>query len=104
MPAVLCFAEHQNGRIPDPALEVMGAGHTLADKAGAELVVALLGTETRALVGTLGEYGADRVLLCEDARLDGYAPEATVFTLAEISQQEKPLAVLFAHTSTGADL
>src|SRR5438105_5042048 len=104
MSTILCFAEHQNGRLTDATLEIIGAGRTLADKAAGELTAALFGAQTRPLIDTLGAHGADRVLLCEEARLDGYAPEAAVFALAEIVSQEAPLAVLFAATSLGADL
>ncbi|HZP80185.1 MAG TPA: electron transfer flavoprotein subunit alpha/FixB family protein [Chthonomonadaceae bacterium] len=104
MTAVLCYAEHQNGRLTDAALEILGAGRALADRARSQLAAALFGTETRPLIETLGEHGADRVLLCEEARLDGYAPEAAVHALADIARQETPRAVLFADTSHSADL
>ena len=65
MDSILCFAEHQNGRLTDAALEILGAGRALADKAGSVVTAALFGTETRLLIDMLGTHGADRVLLYE---------------------------------------
>lgn len=101
---LLLFAEHQNGRLIDATLEAVGMGRTLADKAGEELAAALLGSETCLFTATLGDHGIDRIFLCEDSRLDGYAPEATVHTLVQIVRQHAPKAVLFADNSWSGDI
>ena len=104
MTSILCSVEQQNGRLVDTALEIVSAGRALADRAGCELAVALLGSEGRICAGELGQHGTDRVFLCEDARLDGCAPEASVHFLAELFRRLEPRAALFADTSSGADL
>jgi electron transfer flavoprotein alpha subunit len=104
MESILLFAEHKDGLIPDAALMAAGLARELADKLRCELAAILLGPDTRPLVGLLGEHGVDRVLMCEDPALAGYAPEASVHVLASVISDRQPLAVLFAESLTGADL
>ncbi|MCI0590283.1 MAG: electron transfer flavoprotein subunit alpha/FixB family protein [Gammaproteobacteria bacterium] len=101
---ILFYAEHNNGRLTDSAYGLTGVGREIADKARLELAAVLIGPGTRSFVSALGEHGVDKVFICEDERLAGYAPEAAVHFLASLIDEKSPLAVLFAETSTSADL
>jgi electron transfer flavoprotein alpha subunit len=81
-----------------------GLARTVADNLRCELTAILLGPDTRPLVGGLAEHGVDRVLMCEDPALSGYAPEASIHAFVSVISDGQPLAVLFADSSIGSDL
>jgi len=101
---ILFYAEQYNGCLADAALELAGVGREIANNSGIELAAVLTGRETRPSISALGEHGVDLVFICEDERLEGYAPEATVHFLASLTTENNPLAVLFAETSRSVDL
>jgi electron transfer flavoprotein alpha subunit len=101
---LLCFAEHQKGRLTDATLEQLGFARALADKAKWPLCAVVLGSDAAQLTTQLGEHGVERALLYSDARLDGYAPEAAALALADATRRQTPHAVLFAETPISAEL
>lgn len=98
------LAEHTNSHVATFTLELLSAARKLADSQNGTVTAIALGPGGRELVGVLGEHGADRVIVCEDDRLAGYAPEATVHLLADLVRARAPLAIVFGNTSLGDDL
>ncbi|MBI3761932.1 MAG: electron transfer flavoprotein subunit alpha/FixB family protein [Chloroflexi bacterium] len=98
------FAQHADGRPADPSLEALSAARKLADWQNGTVTAISLGPGARNLVAALGEHGADRVIVCDDTRLSGYAPEATVHLLADLVRGRAPLAILFGDAGLGNDL
>ena len=104
MKRILLFAEHDKGQLQDSVLLAAGLAREIADKARCELAALLLGPGAEPLVNTLGEHGVDRVLICKDPALAGYAPEVAVHVAVSVIKRHEPLTVVFAESTTGSDL
>ncbi|MCP2327446.1 electron transfer flavoprotein alpha subunit [Hamadaea flava] len=101
MSDVLVVVESAGGAVKKVTLEML----TLARDLGTPVAVVLGGAGTaEPLLAKLGEYGAQKVLVAEDADLDGYlvAPKAAV--LAEIVKSAEPAAVLIGSTQEGKEI
>ena len=58
----------ENGELQKVSLEILGEGRRIADELGVKLTAILLGNNVEALAETLGEHGADEVLVAERSR------------------------------------
>jgi electron transfer flavoprotein alpha subunit len=93
--------ESAGGAVKKVTLEML----TLARDLGTPVAVVLGAPGTaEPLVAKLGEYGAQKVLVAEDADLAGYlvAPKAAV--LADIVKGANPAAVLIGSTQEGKEI
>jgi electron transfer flavoprotein alpha subunit len=99
MAEVLVLVEHTDGEIKKVTHELL----TLARSLGEPSAV-LLGSSVSGLAEGLGEYGAQKVYVAEDAALDEFlvAPKAEV--LAQIVSDSAPAAVLVASSSEGKEI
>jgi electron transfer flavoprotein alpha subunit len=98
---VLVVVESAGGTVKKVTLEML----TLARDLGTPVAIVLGGPGTaQPLLAKLGEYGAQKVLVAEDADLDGYlvAPKAAV--LASVIQLRQPAAVLIGSTQEGKEI
>jgi electron transfer flavoprotein alpha subunit len=105
MANIFAFAEARNGELRKVALEVVTAARKLADSTGGEvhaLLVGPPGIATRA--EQLGQYGADVVLVCENAAFALYNPEATAALAVDRIKAGGYRAALFATSAEGRDL
>jgi electron transfer flavoprotein alpha subunit len=102
--AVWVAAELYGGRVRPVTLELLGEGLSLAQRLGSELAVVLLGKDVAGLAGELAAFGADRVYVAEDARLEHYDTELYTGVLADAIQRLKPYIVLLPSTANGRDL
>jgi electron transfer flavoprotein alpha subunit len=85
--------------------EVLGEASRLASEAGAQAeAVWLTDKATEAGIKQLGEWGAKRVLLLENAAFSPYRGEVWTPVLAELCQKESPQAVLGAVTTRQREL
>jgi len=101
---VLVFAEQREGKFRKVALEAVSEGKRLADKIGAELSAAVIGSGVENIGGLLGAYGAAKVYVVDDAALDNYAPDGYAKALTRIVKDTEPTILLMGCTSTGRDL
>jgi len=92
------FAEHRKGELLDVSLELLGEGQRLAQRLGGEVAAILLGQGVEALAKTVARYGASKVYLVEDERLEEYAGEAYVQVIAGLIERYKPRIVLAGST------
>lgn len=72
---VWVFAEQRNGELQKVSLELLGEGRKIADKLGVKLTALLLGENVKTLANTLGEHGADEVLVADNALLKNYTTD-----------------------------
>ena len=73
---VWTVAEQREGEIRKITYEVVSEGRRLADALGQSLTVVLLGNGIKDKAAALGQYGADKVLVAEDQRLETYTTDA----------------------------
>ena len=97
------FAEHRKGELLDVSLELLGEGQGLAQKLGGEVAAILLGHGVEALAKTAAHYGARKVYLVEDERLEEYACEAYVQVIAGLIERYQPRVLLAGSTWKACD-
>ena len=102
---VFTFAEQVDHKITGVSLELIGKGKELAQELDDKTVTAvLIGHNVKDLADTLAEYGADRVIVVDDAELETYRTEPYAQALAGVINEFKPEIMLVGVTAIGRDL
>ena len=106
MANVLVFAESRGGVLRKVALEAVTAARQLADAAGGGEVHAVLtgAAGIGATAAQLGTYGADVVLVAEDAGHATFARESIAATIAERAKSGGYRAIVLGFSAQGRDL
>ena len=98
------FAEQQNGKLNNAVLEILAKSQELKAHTGEEITAVLLGNGVKDLAATLFEYGADNVIVAEDAALENYSARPYKAALTQLAEKYKPSILLYGATSLGRDL
>ncbi|SMP59006.1 electron transfer flavoprotein subunit alpha/FixB family protein [Anoxynatronum buryatiense] len=101
---VWVFAEQREGVLQKVSLELLGKGRELAETLGVSVTAVLLGDQVKDLAQELIYFGADEVLLAEDAMLKLYSTEPYTKVFSRLVKERKPEIVLFGATALGRDL
>lgn len=101
---VMVFAEQRDGHLQSVSLELLGKARDLAGELDTHVSAVVVGKEASKLADTLSHFGADKVYVVEDDRLEKYMTEPYVKAVYETVDQVKPDIVLFGATSIGRDL
>lgn len=101
---ILVYAEHRNGSFKKSTFEAVRAASTLASAKGGSVVALTIGAALKDASASLGGYGAERVLVVEDPRLDSYATSAYAKVIADAATKENADAVILSATAMGKDL
>lgn len=99
--AVLVFAENIDGKYKKATYEVVNYGKKIAEQTGGEVVVYTTGEGDHA---SLGQYGADKILVDGDSRLHVLDTGAYAKVIAKAAEQVGASVVIFSHSSTGKAL
>ncbi|WP_226646469.1 electron transfer flavoprotein subunit alpha/FixB family protein [Mesobacillus subterraneus] len=99
---VLVLGEARDGQLRNVSFEAIAAAKTVAE--GGEVVGVLIGESVSSLGNDLYQYGADKVVAVEDAKLAQYTPDGFSQALMAVIEQENPEGIIFGHTSLGKDL
>lgn len=99
MAKVFVVAEHRDGRLKKSTFELLGA----SSAAGNETHAILLGEGVADLAKELGQYGAQKVHLVQNAALKFYTAEAYAKAVTELAKAGAADVVLASHTPTGRD-
>ncbi len=92
MGGIWVYAELRPGGVPDSsALELL----TKARSLDADVQAVVLGDGAAEAAQLLGEYGARRVHVADDAVFDDYLAEPATYVLAELSRRYEPTLILF---------
>lgn len=98
------IVEQKNNQIRKVSLELLSQGRKLADQIGEELTAVIAGEGIDSLAAPAAAYGADTVLLLDDAKLAEYTTGAYTSVLNAVIRQYGPQAVLIGNTASGKDL
>ena len=98
------FAEQREGQIKKVTYELLSEGRQVADQLGEELCAVLVGKDVAEMAGSLGEYGADKVLVVENEVLENYTTDGYTNAIADLIRRNEPSAFLLGCTVTGRDL
>jgi electron transfer flavoprotein alpha subunit len=96
----LVFLEHHEGELQKGALGVLSK----AARLGGEVAGVVLGSGVNALAPQAGKYGAAKVYVCDDPKLDAPLPQPRVDALAQLVRNEGFDTVLFAASVLSADV
>ncbi|MBT2693117.1 electron transfer flavoprotein subunit alpha/FixB family protein [Bacillus sp. ISL-55] len=99
---VLVLGEARDGQLRNVSFEAIAAAKTVAE--GGEVVGVLIGESVNSLGNDLYQYGADKVVAVEDAKLAQYTPDGFSQALMAVIEQENPEGIIIGHTSLGKDL
>jgi electron transfer flavoprotein alpha subunit len=101
---VMIIAEQRDGDIRKISYELVSEGRRLADVSGQELTVILLGSNIKDKASLLGYYGADKILVADDPRLERYTTDAYSSVIAELVKANDPEILLLGASAQGKDL
>jgi len=101
---VWTIAEQRDGEIRKITYEIVSEGRRLADALGQELTVILLGSNIKEKAAELGRYGADKVLVADDSRLEQYTTDAYVSVISELVKANDPQILILGASVQGKDL
>lgn len=101
---VMTIAEQRDGEIRKVSYELVSEGRRLADSLGQELTTILLGSGVKDKAPTFGHYGADKVLVADDPRLETYTTDAYVSVIGEMVKANDPAILILGGSVQGRDL
>ncbi len=101
---VMVFIEQRDGHIQNVSLELLGKAVDLAKDLQSGVSAVIVGEDVAGLSPILAQYGADKVYVVEDKRLEKYMNEPYVKGVVEAIEVDNPDIVLFGATSIGRDL
>ena len=96
---IFVYIDHFKGEPLSASWEAIGVGKTLG------IVTALVfGSGVEAVANSAFEYGADEVLLADDAALEDFRVEPFASTLSALASSQSPDLILFPTTTRGREL
>lgn len=101
---VWVFAEQREGELQKVSLELLGEGRKIADKLGVKLTALLLGKDIKGLANTLGENGADEVIVADHDELEHYTTDGYTKVICDLASERKPGILFIGATFIGRDL
>ncbi|HSK27883.1 MAG TPA: electron transfer flavoprotein subunit alpha/FixB family protein [Jiangellales bacterium] len=100
MAEVLVLVDHVDGAVRKPTLELL----TIARRLGDPVAVFCGASGADKAVETLGQYGATKVYVAEDAVFDDYLVAPKAEALAEAARASSPAAVLVTSSPEGKEV
>lgn len=100
------YAEQRNGKMLNVALELIGEGNRLSREIGEDTKVCalLVGNKIDHLVNECYAYGADKVYLIQDEKLENYTTDGYTKVIVDALKIHKPEIVIYGATHIGRDL
>ena len=101
---VLVIAEQRDGEFRKVTYEAVSEGRRVADALGTDVTAVVLGSGIEGIAGQLGQYGADKVLVADDAALAEYTTDAYTNVLSGILSDADAGVILMGASAQGKDL
>ena len=98
------FCEQRGGELMPTDFELVSEASRLAKEMDCKVTGILLGNGVEAAAKTLGGYGADEVMICEDPLLEVYTTDAYTKVICDLVNEYKPAVFLIGATNIGRDL
>lgn len=93
------YIDHFKGEPLPVSWEAIGVGKTLGD-----VTALVFGSDVEGVAKSAFEFGADEVILADDAALADFRAEAYTSTLSKIASEQSPDLLLFPTTTRGREL
>ena len=104
MPGVLLVAEASGEQLAPTTAELVGEGVRLAADMGGPVSVLLAGNNVQGLAASLGQLGAEKVLVAESQSPTPPSPQWVLSAAEQAARQLQPEAILLTHAGGGRDL
>ena len=101
---VFVITEQRDGVFRKVSFEAVSEGRRLADGLGTDLAAAVVGSGVEGIAGELQKYGADKILVADDAALAEYTTDAYTNVIADLVQSLDPAVILIGASVQGKDL
>lgn len=101
---VWVYIDHFKGEALNPSWEAMGAARLVAEKMGSGVTAVVFGQGVDALAQQAFHYGADEVVVSDDAVFADYRPEPFAETLAQAVKEHGPAVVVFPNSTRGREI
>jgi electron transfer flavoprotein alpha subunit len=101
---VWVYVDQFKGQAFPASWEVVAVGRKLADQLGSGVTAVIIGGSVEALAQPAIHYGADKVILAEDASLEDYRAGAYTAVLAKAAAEAGPEVILFPTSTRGREL
>ena len=98
------FAETNNGKLCDIVPELLTKGRHLKAHKGGELVAVVLGAADKAVINELSEYGADKVIIGENAALSSYSARTYAQAMTDLAKKYEPEIFIIPATGIGREI
>jgi electron transfer flavoprotein alpha subunit len=104
MNKIWVYIDQFKGQALPTSWEGIGAAKNLAAQLGGGVTALVFGKGVDTVAAEAFHYGADEVLLADDATLDDYRCEPYTALLAKLAGDGKPQVILFPTTTRGREL
>jgi electron transfer flavoprotein alpha subunit len=104
MPGVLLVAEASGEQLAPTTAELVGEGVRLAADMGGPVTVLLAGNNVQGLAASLGQLGAEKVLVADSQSPTPPSPQWVLSAAEQAAKQLQPEAILLTHAGGGRDL
>lgn len=101
---ILLCGETDEGKLAPITLELLGIGRKLANEAGRELGVLLIGSKTGELAQEAIAHGADKVYVGDSPSLERYNSDAYTMLASALCRKIGPDILLLGQTDIGLDM
>lgn len=101
---ILVVMDQTLGKVAGVSYEMLSEARRLADKLSGSVSAALLGSGVADQAASAIAYGADKVYVCDDAKLENYRTESYCKVLEKIVGEDAPAFVFFSAANNGRDL
>lgn len=100
------LAEHEFGNLAEITLELVSLARPLADRAGQELSVLVMGNigEGAEMLEALAQHGADSIYILDNPHLGNFNAEAYTAALSRLATTAAPWAILMGATAQGQEV
>ena len=104
MSKIWVYIDQFKGQALPTSWEGIGAGKMLAGQLGGTVIALIFGKGVEPLASEAFQYGADEVLLADDATLEDYRAEPFASLLSKLAKESSPDVILFPTTTRGREL
>lgn len=101
---IFVICEIDDGKLADVSLELMTKGRSLANQIKCQLEALVVGHKLDKIEQQLYLYGADKVWVADDQRLEIYTTLPYTSIAVKLFQEEKPQIALLGASTFGRDL
>jgi electron transfer flavoprotein alpha subunit len=101
---IFVYIDHFKGKPLPASWEVVSAARKIAGEMGATVSALVLGQGVESIAQPAFHYGADEVLLADDASLADYRPEPYASLISKLANESQPEAILFTTSTRGREL